>query len=82
MMHEECGVTTLCITELAQMYFATSDRRNARRRMLYLLTSDPLLWEELLRRHFRKHQVCFTPWQYQLLVDLYGFPPYRMETVW
>lgn len=77
-MHESGGVTTLCITELAQLYFEMSDGRNARRRMLYLLTNDPWLWEELQKRRFRKHQVFFTPLQYQLLVEIYGFPPYLM----
>lgn len=72
------GVNTLCITTLAQWYFGTSDSRNARRRMLYLLTSDPVLWAGLQERNFRKHQVYFTPLQYELLVELYGFPPYCM----
>lgn len=76
MRNETCGVTTLCITELAQLFFETDNGRNARRRMLYWLMNDPWLWEELLKRHFRKHQVFFTPSQYQLLVEVYGFPPY------
>lgn len=72
------GVNTLRISDLAQMFFETENSRNARRRMLYLLTNDPWLWEELLKRHFRKRQEFFTPLQYELLVEVYGFPPFVM----
>lgn len=71
-------VNTLRISDLAQKFFETDNGRNARRRMLYLLMNDPWLWEELLKRHFRKRQEFFTPLQYELLVEIYGFPPFVM----
>lgn len=65
---------TYNITQLAMIYCDSYDPSNARRRLNYMLRTDPELWEELMRAHYRCRQRCFTPKQYELIVKYLGEP--------
>lgn len=66
--------TTYNITQLAMIYCETYDPANARRRLNYMLRTDPELWDELQRAHYRSRQRYFTPKQYELIVKYLGEP--------
>lgn len=65
---------TYNISQLAMSYCETGDMTNARRRLNYMLRTDPELWEELQRAHYRSRQRVFTPRQYELIVKYLGEP--------
>lgn len=65
---------TYNITLLAMSYCETCVPGNARRRLNYMLRTDPELWEELKKAHYRSRQRYFTPRQYELIVKYLGKP--------
>ena len=62
------------ITTLGRQYFPNSTERNARRRFIALLQSEKDLWNSLCSLHFKPYQRCFTPKQYELVIDVLGRP--------
>lgn len=65
---------TYAITELAMLYFETSDGKNARRRLMRNMQQDRMMWEELLEARFQMRQRFFTPRQYEVVVRYMGEP--------
>ena len=62
------------VAALAALYFPESSSRNARRRFMNMLQGELDLWRRLQEVHFRLHQRCLTPKQYEMIIDVLGQP--------